>query len=723
MSAIMVSETHADNKSLLDFQSVNSELDRVADTYNDADLPELLIDTSSWDDDREFAVQHIDDPHDVIEQFIAQLGTDADDVQEQIEALLQQASGGKLMPVITDTCFRVWHHPAIDRIATSTSIRALGLWVWNLAADRHDCKGMSILTADDVATTIEAKWNESRRKYDETMEFALRQTLAWAAGEEDLPDDLAQVLRYVYASKRAAARRVTPLTVAEALMTILSYALRNHDDVFFASARDLERRLRVHSLPGTSRSTLKDAIRRLKACGVWKVIRQADHENRLATEYRFTILESEKLAGNPPSRLTPALATVALRRLNAASKARLQENGVTFPSGNDISGDGVAAHYNVGISGGGITVERHWQKKDILAASAGREIEVLQNVCGIAIDESRLDGQPCPQCPGSRDSFSLRPDRRDGSRNVVHCRKCGWRGADVIQVTRDRCNLNMADACAVLGRYLGVSPRAATGSSRRAHAESRLPGVRADVANCHGLNVESLQCLETAPTIREHRLGNGHLLFTPVLRIQTYQSKGRILEPAGRVDVGTDCKFLKKGMCLKNETPGIHAPRNQRINPGNKVVIVEGWKDGLRLQELHPRVKWIGLTGTQLPHCDNDWQEYLRDCHIVRIPDRDLPGIAGAERDFQHLRRVVATFHTAHISDDVREKDGDGIREVAMTPEGRARISSAINNNSLPMRHLPRQRSLTGTLTCHYHVDQSVDFRPAFGQQRQGPTR
>jgi len=673
-----------------DYTHLNAEL--FLDSDADIELlPEegLPFSTDTWDEqpDEDGAEVLVDASHGMIEAVWAAISdAAADQLEEQVRVLLQHHDGGLLMPVVVDTTYRLRSHPEIQALDAAEAVAGLGLWVWMVARDEFDYVGRP--TRQQIVDSVVRHWIQYDRDAERTMESALRWVLTWAACLDDIPQELLQTLGYITDAKHRKAKRKTGLTTAEAFVTMVCYALRDEGGRCFLSARNLAARLETLGLPGTGRTSVRRALNLLIHCEVLAVVRTADESQRSATVYAIQLKPGIDCAHAPLSNVNVANARSALRQLSALSSSHIRSpsqsvnvhntNGELNTCGGSISQERIVTSCGGTIRNEGV---RSWRKEDVLNAASGREVEILKSLCGYQIDELKLHGQPCPKCPDhGRDRFSLLPDKKDPRRMVLHCRHCNWKGADVLQAVEDALDLTFPEACAMLGRYLNVQPQAPKTKLSRNSQKSLV----AEFAEYHGLKPESFRTIECKEALREYKAPSGYALNNEVVRVTTYHTKNGRLFPASPVDYGVATDSLLKGLCQTGYTPGVYAPIGQQINQGDTVVITEGLKDSLRLQELHPNIKWLGLSGSHFFRNTGDWRTLLQGCNVIHIPDGDTAGIKGAKATQEDLSSTAASFRIEQITDSVRDKDGDGIREVARTQKGRSRIAAAIRCTNTP---------------------------------------
>ncbi len=601
-------------------------------------------------------------------------GDEADDVEQQIRVLLSVncQSHGR---TIVDTAYKLRTHRAIAALGTVDSIVAVGLWARSLAVAEYGFQDS--MMPGQVAACVREHYLTQQRSYEQTMEFSLGQTLRWLARWEQLPSELVATLSHVFDHRNQGLKRKRKLTAAELVCCCLGFALSRANAIWFLARRDVAKRLAAIGL-AIDRRNVRRAFNVLIESGVFAPAKIYRNGERLADEFRFVT----KPGSTEFSFSSPFAAAALVEALSNLSPSGCRPADRTpLPSGYKDSVWGAdKPDKELSPCGGQIRNghAKHWDKIAVLAAAEGREIEVVEAVTGNKIDKTRLAGQPCPRCDGTN-RFAVLPHRNNTRKNCFHCRQCEWKGADVLQVVGDLLSVEFATACRLVGEYLGVAATAIKPKAPTKPTAKRVEGITDRVSEIHGLRRESFEFLDYVETIREHALNSGHVIRNAVCRITTYGVERGKLMPCGFFDLA-DEGGLRKGYSSPRDVGwGFFAPSSQVIKPGDTVVIVEGVKDGLRLAELFPGIKWIATNGKTFGRHIGGVKRLLRGCYIILLPDGDTPGISAYREIAKQLAPSAASIRVEKITDEIPESDGDGIREVAATPDGVWRIKRAIN--------------------------------------------
>ena len=155
----------------------------------------------------------------------------------------------------------------------------------------------------------------------------------------------------------------------------------------------------------------------------------------------------------------------------------------------------------------------YFDKKVILNAARGREVEIYRNVAGIPAD--LLDGKhhPCPKC-GGKDRFRVMVEKPD---KPIFCNKeCfGKRAVDVIGAVEQLRGVSFDEACSLIGSYLGLSPNGTPTKKAPARTPTAKPTAIYDYTDRDGNPVYQVRRYETvkngerAKDIRQFTFFNG----------------------------------------------------------------------------------------------------------------------------------------------------------------------------------------------------------------------
>lgn len=527
-----------------------------------------------------------------------------------------------------------------------------------------------------VAAVARSHYLKQERDYEDTMQAAEIKVIEWLSNPSSAPDGLIDCYNFLVEERNRGAIRKRRPTKTEVALLAMGYALGG---TFFLGQHDITKRLCAIGVK-TSRTTVRDAMAKLEGVGVIRKVKGPSFQKRHATEFGLEVPAQPSPAASHLWRGlfdSPALWRARKQRqpnLRLAVTGRPSLSGYPGVWGRDKTESD-----NVG-SGGGIrsSFKKHWQKEDILTAASGREFEIIRELCGISNLKRQINkGQSCPNCHGF-DRFCL-SRKRGGESFVAHCRKCDWKGADIIQVIQDLCCVGFQTALEELGLYLGVEPKIYEGrstDSRRQLAESHLDSIQDKVAKEHGL--KDLNILGGSPHIRT---GKEPWMLDAVYRVPTYgESPAGKLGQVSYFDLGMSGKKIKKGLNQTDVPSGFFAPANQQINRGDHVVIVEGCKDGVRLSEIVPGIKWIGTNGCSFGRQTQGVQKLLKGCQIVLLADGDHAGVNAYRKLAEQLGKTAASIRLESVVDESElvVKDGKGVREAAFSEAGIKRLKMKI---------------------------------------------
>lgn len=285
----------------------------------------------------------------------------------------------------------------------------------------------------------------------------------------------------------------------------------------------------------------------------------------------------------------------------------------------------------------------------IKAAAVGRWPDILASLGGIPLEI--LDGKnhPCPKCDGA-DRFSC----VDIDRGALLCRHCfNQRNGDGLAALQWLRDWTFPTACRETAEYLGIAT-----TTRTARRESII---------------ESLARVKKCPVDALRAFG-------------AREDRNRVAFPCYGPD-GAECTIFAiwpdakdkraKGLFAKGKPAGLffpHAGDSPRLPvAGETWLVVEGVKDAAALHGLGFNA--CGLNRNELA---TQFVRLFIGVHIIIVPDRDLPGIDGAEKSARRLFRHAASVHIAHLPGEVADSHGDDIRDVLQRQNGAATVRDAI---------------------------------------------
>lgn len=286
-------------------------------------------------------------------------------------------------------------------------------------------------------------------------------------------------------------------------------------------------------------------------------------------------------------------------------------------------------------------------REDVRSAATGRWLDVLVNVGGF--DRDSLDGRhrPCPRCGGT-DRFRL----LDESVGAVICNQCfstsNGDGFASVGWLRD---WNFQTTLNAIAAHLGVGPR---------EQQSATVDVVAEIARLKKMPLESFKAFGAKVAKR----GKMDVARVPMF--------GPDREQCSNFDFATmDAKWLK-GMTTKGKPSGLFVAAWPAA--GETVLITEGVKDAAALHGL-------GFLAVGIPTSDMaaKFARVFAGCHVIIVPDRDVPGeLAANTKTAARLAGVAASVRVATLPGELKEAHGDGVREVIARKDGEALLRQAI---------------------------------------------
>lgn len=289
---------------------------------------------------------------------------------------------------------------------------------------------------------------------------------------------------------------------------------------------------------------------------------------------------------------------------------------------------------------------------DVKMAAQGRWIEILSNLCGI--DPVTLNvGRhfPCPKCSGT-DRFRL----LDENTGALYCNQCfNQKNGDGIAAVGWMLNCDFAESMRRLAAYLGLQ-------------ESETPiavDVLTDVARRKRMPLESFKAFGAHEATR-----NGIV----VARVPMYDEM-RVQCSVFDMCFGSTEPQLEKGKCAHGVPAGLFVATWPK--PGDLVLITEGVKDSAKLHSLGYLA--IGLPGADL---GAKFARIFAGCRVVIVPDRDTTGEEKARLSAARLSGIAESVRIATLPGELKEKDGDGVREVCQKKNGEKLLRQAIDDSA-----------------------------------------
>jgi hypothetical protein len=280
--------------------------------------------------------------------------------------------------------------------------------------------------------------------------------------------------------------------------------------------------------------------------------------------------------------------------------------------------------------------------EEIKRQAAGRCGAVL----GMQLARNDSAGQPCPKCKGT-DRFNL--DREFETNGKVYCRHCLPKGTgDVIGTYGWFHGIENPEAIKRLGEELGVKP---SDAPKRSLIEQI----------CHEKRMPIDAFMQFEPTLAKR--GKLEVVRVPVWNGKAERHSYFDLWPN---DKG---KFARgQGMA------GFFFP-GRLPQAGETWHLVEGVKDAAALVAL-------GFNAAGMPSCKLSpmYANLFRGVHVVFVPDLDIPGHYGAKSAGGILAGIAASVRIARLPGEIREKQGEDVRDIIRKPNGEQLVRDAITN-------------------------------------------
>ena len=109
--------------------------------------------------------------------------------------------------------------------------------------------------------------------------------------------------------------------------------------------------------------------------------------------------------------------------------------------------------------------------------------------------------------------------------------------------------------------------------------------------------------------------------------------------------------------------------------PGETWILVEGVKDAAALIGL-------GFHAAGMPTCElaDKYSRLFEGVNVVIVPDLDQPGQRGAQRTGGRLVGIAASVLVVRLPGEIRETNGDDVRDILRRPDGERLVRDAIDN-------------------------------------------
>jgi putative DNA primase/helicase len=257
------------------------------------------------------------------------------------------------------------------------------------------------------------------------------------------------------------------------------------------------------------------------------------------------------------------------------------------------------------------------------------------------------NGQPCPKCGGT-DRFHT--DREFADNGKVYCRHCLPKGS--------------GDGIGTFAWFQGIE------NGEAIKQLSSMLGVSSERSDAPKLDLIDLVCRDKSMP-RDAFLQFGGKLDvrgkTEVVRIPVFNAEGK---PHSYFDlwVGDKGKFRRgegsAGLFLPSRLP----------QPGETWLLVEGVKDASALIGLgYPNV--CGLPTNVLGVA---YAAMFRGCHIIVVPDNDIPGHLGAKKTGSVLVGIADSVRIARLPGEVLDSKGQDVRDI-LRQRGADSVRAAID--------------------------------------------
>ncbi len=288
---------------------------------------------------------------------------------------------------------------------------------------------------------------------------------------------------------------------------------------------------------------------------------------------------------------------------------------------------------------------------DVKTAAIGRWPVILSAVGGI--DGAMLDGRhhPCPRCAGT-DRFRM----IDAEAGALLCNQCFFESnGDGLSAVMWLTDCSFPEAVRAVATHLGLSTNG--------KSNGKPTDIVAVIARRKRIPIDAFRQFGAHPDKR------GKL---DVCRVPMYGPDG---QQCSHFDLATsDDKWLK-GMALKGKPIGLFLRNGELPKAGESKVLVEGVKDAAAL--AGEGIDAIGLPSSSLPI---KFARLFRDCSLIVIPDRDVPGEQGVQKTGARLAGIAKSVRIATLPTELKATGGDGVREILAKPDGAKLLRQAIED-------------------------------------------
>lgn len=289
---------------------------------------------------------------------------------------------------------------------------------------------------------------------------------------------------------------------------------------------------------------------------------------------------------------------------------------------------------------------RAFSIEDMKRAAIGREMSLLRDIGGIP--EEVLDGRhhPCPLCGGD-DRFRC----IDTNLGVLLCNQCfSEKNGDFIAAIKWARGWTYGQVIAEVCKSLNLV--------EQDHHQSEEVDILYEVCLRKRMPQEAFEAFGAKPALRSGE---------QVARVPMWDEHR---QQCSHFDIGLSGK-LEKGLCAYGKNSGLFVATWP--NPGDTVLIVEGVKDAAAL--MGTGCNAIGLPGKEL---FANFARVFTGCHVCIVPDRDIPGEEGAKKTAARLYGKAESIRIASLPGEIKEKDGDDVRDILKKKNGEDSVRQAI---------------------------------------------
>jgi putative DNA primase/helicase len=286
----------------------------------------------------------------------------------------------------------------------------------------------------------------------------------------------------------------------------------------------------------------------------------------------------------------------------------------------------------------------------------GQWPEIIAKLCGMP--REMMDGRhhPCPKC-GGRDRARVFNDFADSGGMI--CAQCHREeNGDGFDTVRWLLSCGFPEALRLVAAHVGVTAP--------------------HKSNGHPVDVLTLVAQQKRVS-RESLAAYGATVEQGAVVFPSFDASGNKLSPF-RIKPGGG--RAAKGLFQKGGKAGVFLPvvdgKPRLPQPGETWLVVEGPKDASALHSL-------GFLALGMPTCQLNakFAPLLAGVLVVLVPDLDTAGWEGSEKTMRRLFGVAESIRRARLPGEMKEKDGDDVRDILAKEGGETLLRAAIDSGAV----------------------------------------